>query len=198
MKDLPLVSGRSVECHPYQLVSSIGEEPERRIELLLVQIVPALPFFKGHWSVAPLIVSDLFIDGIDYMLILLWNKGTDDPFSPVRVRERSVQDDLHDRKGSGQGVSSLFQSPSSFLVTLPHLDHDLYLSLGKHFGSMMKHPCLDLFEQIGFNPTATVGRKHRQKRANPSRLTASECCIARKLFIGSNNDPGIRFHMDKI
>src|SRR6266481_6027616 len=123
MKDLPLVSGRSVECHPYQLVFSIGEEPERRIELLLVQIVPALPFFKGHWSVAPLIVSDLFIDGIDYVLILLWNKGTDDdPFSPVRVRERSVQDDLHDGKGTGQGVASHIQYTSYFEEPTPNTE----------------------------------------------------------------------------
>src|SRR5260370_14007008 len=199
MKDLPFVSGKSVECHPYQLVSSGGQEPERRIELLLVEIVPALPFLKGHWSVVPLIGGDLFIDRIDGVLILLWNKWTDyDPLSPLRVRERSVQDDLHDGKGAGQAVSGLFQRLSSFPVTPSHLDHDLDLSLGKHFGSLMKHPCLDLFEQIGFNPTATVGRKHRQKRAHPSRPTASECCIARELFIGSNDDPGVPFHMDII
>src|SRR5258708_29119512 len=104
MKDLPFVSSRSVECHPYQLVSSRGEDPECRIELLLIQIGPALPFLKGPWSVVPLIGGDLFIVRIDDVLILLGNKGTDrDSFSPLWSWERSVQADLPDGNQSAQG-----------------------------------------------------------------------------------------------
>src|SRR5260370_8562625 len=130
MKDLPFVSGKSVECHPYQLVSSGGQEPERRIELLLVEIVPALPFLKGHWSVVPLIGGDLFIDRIDGVLILLWNKWTDyDPLSPLRVRQRPVQDDLHDAQGPRQAPSGLFQPLSPFPLPPSHPTHTPPLTL---------------------------------------------------------------------